>query len=55
VLVDFWNPFAVIAARAMGVPVVTVIQAETDPLPEDARVTYVGSKPLAQRGPLVSC
>src|ERR1700730_2125347 len=99
VLVDFWNPFAVIAARAMGVPVVTVIQAdahprsagflwwkqppsdlptavpavnsvldshrlahvgkladlsvgdltlvvgmpETDPLPEDARVTYVGS------------
>jgi MGT family glycosyltransferase len=31
VLVDFWNPFAVIAARAVGVPVVTVIQADAHP------------------------
>jgi MGT family glycosyltransferase len=31
VLIDFWNPFAVIAARAMGVPVVTVIQADAHP------------------------
>lgn len=32
VLIDFWNPFAVIAARAMHMPVVTVIQADAHPL-----------------------
>jgi UDP:flavonoid glycosyltransferase YjiC (YdhE family) len=31
VIVDFWNPFAVIAARATGKPVVTVIQADAHP------------------------
>ena len=31
VIVDFWNPFAVIAARAIGKPVVTVIQANAHP------------------------
>lgn len=31
VVVDFWNPFAVIAARALGIPVVTVIQADAHP------------------------
>jgi UDP:flavonoid glycosyltransferase YjiC (YdhE family) len=31
VLIDFWNPFAVIAARALGMPVVTVIQADAHP------------------------
>ena len=31
VVVDFWNPFAVIAARAVGKPVITVIQADAHP------------------------
>jgi UDP:flavonoid glycosyltransferase YjiC (YdhE family) len=31
VVVDYWNPFAVIAARAAGKPVVTVIQADAHP------------------------
>jgi len=31
VIVDFWNPFAVIAARAAKKPVVTVIQADAHP------------------------
>jgi MGT family glycosyltransferase len=31
ILVDFWNPFAVIAARAISLPVVTVIQADAHP------------------------
>ncbi len=31
VVVDFWNPFAVLAARALGKPVVTVIQADAHP------------------------
>lgn len=31
VIVDFWNPFAVIAARALHKPVVTVIQADAHP------------------------
>jgi UDP:flavonoid glycosyltransferase YjiC (YdhE family) len=31
VVVDFWNPFAVIAARAEGRPLVTVIQADAHP------------------------
>jgi UDP:flavonoid glycosyltransferase YjiC (YdhE family) len=31
VVVDFWNPFAVIAARALGKPLVTVIQADAHP------------------------
>ena len=31
IVVDFWNPFAVIAARALGIPVVTVIQADAHP------------------------
>jgi hypothetical protein len=31
VIVDFWNPFAVIAARASGIPVITVIQANAHP------------------------
>jgi UDP:flavonoid glycosyltransferase YjiC (YdhE family) len=31
VLVDFWNPFAVAAARAAGVPVVSVLQADAHP------------------------
>jgi UDP:flavonoid glycosyltransferase YjiC (YdhE family) len=30
-VVDFWNPFAVIAARAVGTPVITVIQADAHP------------------------
>jgi UDP:flavonoid glycosyltransferase YjiC (YdhE family) len=30
-VVDFWNPFAVIAARALHKPVVTVIQADAHP------------------------
>ena len=30
-VVDFWNPFAVMAARWRGVPVVTVIQADAHP------------------------
>lgn len=32
VVVDFWNPFAVMAARAAGKPLVTVIQADGHPL-----------------------
>jgi UDP:flavonoid glycosyltransferase YjiC (YdhE family) len=32
VVVDFWNPFAVIAARALGMPLVTVIQADAHPM-----------------------
>lgn len=32
VVVDFWNPFAVIAARASHKPLVTVIQADAHPL-----------------------
>jgi UDP:flavonoid glycosyltransferase YjiC (YdhE family) len=32
VVVDFWNPAAVIAARAAGKPLVTVIQADAHPL-----------------------
>jgi len=32
VVVDFWNPFAVMAARAAQKPVVTVIQADAHPL-----------------------
>jgi UDP:flavonoid glycosyltransferase YjiC (YdhE family) len=31
VVVDFWNPFAVIAARAARKPVITVIQADAHP------------------------
>ncbi|MCI0573773.1 MAG: hypothetical protein L0Y66_23805 [Myxococcaceae bacterium] len=31
VVVDFWNPFAVIAARSLGKPLVTVIQADAHP------------------------
>ena len=31
VVVDFWNPFAVIAARAAGKPLVTVIQSDVHP------------------------
>jgi UDP:flavonoid glycosyltransferase YjiC (YdhE family) len=31
VVVDFWNPFAVMAARSLGRPVVTVIQADAHP------------------------
>jgi UDP:flavonoid glycosyltransferase YjiC (YdhE family) len=31
VIVDFWNPFAVLAARAIQKPVVTVIQANAHP------------------------
>jgi UDP:flavonoid glycosyltransferase YjiC (YdhE family) len=31
VVVDFWNPFAAIAARALGLPLVTVIQADAHP------------------------
>jgi UDP:flavonoid glycosyltransferase YjiC (YdhE family) len=31
VVVDFWNPFAVIAARALGKPVISVIQANAHP------------------------
>jgi UDP:flavonoid glycosyltransferase YjiC (YdhE family) len=31
VVVDFWNPFAVMAARALGVPIATVIQADAHP------------------------
>jgi UDP:flavonoid glycosyltransferase YjiC (YdhE family) len=31
IVVDFWNPFAVIAARAAGKPVVTVIQGDAHP------------------------
>jgi UDP:flavonoid glycosyltransferase YjiC (YdhE family) len=31
VLVDFWNPLAVLAARTLGVPVITVIQADAHP------------------------
>jgi UDP:flavonoid glycosyltransferase YjiC (YdhE family) len=31
VIVDFWNPFAVIAARSLSKPVVTVIQADAHP------------------------
>lgn len=31
VVVDFWNPFAVLAARALRKPVVTVIQADAHP------------------------
>jgi UDP:flavonoid glycosyltransferase YjiC (YdhE family) len=30
-VVDFWNPLAVVAARSLGVPVVTVIQADAHP------------------------
>ena len=30
-VVDFWNPFACIAARALGKPLVTVIQADAHP------------------------
>jgi UDP:flavonoid glycosyltransferase YjiC (YdhE family) len=32
VVIDFWNPFACIAARALGKPLVSVIQADTHPL-----------------------
>ena len=32
VVVDFWNPFAVMAARVAGKPLVTVIQADAHPL-----------------------
>lgn len=32
VVIDFWNPMAVIAARAAGKPVATVIQADAHPL-----------------------
>ncbi len=32
VIVDFWNPFAAIAARVAGIPLVTVIQADAHPL-----------------------
>src|SRR5258708_25720960 len=31
VVVDFWNPLAVIAARAQNIPVITVIQADAHP------------------------
>jgi UDP:flavonoid glycosyltransferase YjiC (YdhE family) len=31
VVVDFWNPLAVIAARAQNLPVITVIQADAHP------------------------
>lgn len=31
VLVDFWNPFAVIAARSLKIPVIAVIQADAHP------------------------
>lgn len=31
VVVDFWNPMAVIAARSLGLPVVTVIQGDAHP------------------------
>lgn len=31
IMVDFWNPFAVLAARASGKPVITVIQANAHP------------------------
>jgi UDP:flavonoid glycosyltransferase YjiC (YdhE family) len=31
VVVDYWNPFAVIAARAAGKPLVTVIQSDAHP------------------------
>jgi UDP:flavonoid glycosyltransferase YjiC (YdhE family) len=31
VVIDFWNPFACIAARVMDVPLVTVIQADMHP------------------------
>jgi len=31
VVVDFWNPFAVIAARALDIPLVTIIQADAHP------------------------
>jgi hypothetical protein len=31
VIVDCWNPFAVIAARALGKPVITIIQANAHP------------------------
>jgi UDP:flavonoid glycosyltransferase YjiC (YdhE family) len=31
-IVDFWNPFAVIAARATHTPIITVIQADAHPL-----------------------
>ena len=30
-VVDFWNPFACIAARALGIPLITVIQADAHP------------------------
>jgi len=30
-VVDFWNPFAVIAARAAGTPVISVLQADAHP------------------------
>jgi len=30
-VVDFWNPLAVLAARSLGLPVVTVIQADAHP------------------------
>jgi len=32
VVVDFWNPFAAVAARVAGKPLVTVIQADAHPL-----------------------
>ncbi len=32
VVVDFWNPFAVIAARVLQKPLITVIQADAHPL-----------------------
>lgn len=32
VVVDFWNPFACIAARRLNIPLITVIQAEMHPL-----------------------
>jgi len=31
VVVDFWNPFACVAARATGTPLVTVVQADAHP------------------------
>jgi hypothetical protein len=30
-VVDFWNPLAVLAARSLGLPIVTVIQADAHP------------------------
>lgn len=32
VVVDFWNPFAVIAARVLRKPLITIIQADAHPL-----------------------